>query len=68
MRNLDKEQFEEGLIRINCYDSSVVPFVGNTMIGAYAIDASMVYTMNKDHEVVLPSVTTTYTYYCYYCY
>jgi len=25
--------------------------IGNTMIGAYAIDASMVYSMNKYHEM-----------------
>jgi len=26
-------------------------FIGNTMIGAFAIDATMVYTMNKEHEM-----------------
>ena len=31
------------------YDSSVLP--GNqTMIGAYAMDAAQIYTLNKDHE------------------
>lgn len=51
MKNLDKEAFEEGMLRIACYDSSVMPLVGKTMIGAYAIDASMVYGMNKHHEM-----------------
>jgi hypothetical protein len=51
MKNLDKETFADGLIRIACYDANSVPFAGNTMIGAYAIDASMVYSMNKYHEM-----------------
>lgn len=46
MKNLDKETFETGLIRISCYDSGVFGAM-NTMIGAYAFDASMVYTNNK---------------------
>jgi len=51
MKRLDKETFEDGLLRIACYDSNSIPFAGNTMIGAYAIDASMIYTMNKQHEL-----------------
>ncbi len=51
LKNLDKSQFEEGLIRIACYDSNSNPLGKNTMIGAYACDATYVYTMNKDHEL-----------------
>eukprot|EP01034_Spumella_vulgaris_P027083 gene27083-33756_t len=47
-KNLDKEAFEEGIIRIACYDYGLT---GNTMIGAYVLDATTVYTMNKDHEM-----------------
>lgn len=47
-KDLDKEAFEEGLIRIACYDYGLT---GNTMIGAYSLDATMVYTANKDHEM-----------------
>ncbi len=50
MKNLDKENFENGFIRISCYDSGMMGAY-NTMIGAYAIDASLVYTRNKDHEL-----------------
>jgi hypothetical protein len=50
---IDKSAFEEGLIRVACYDSTIMSMIGgkNKMIGAYAIDAPMVYTMNKDHEM-----------------
>jgi hypothetical protein len=47
MKDLDKEKIEEECIRISCKDSGILR---NTMIGAYAVDATMVYTMNKDHE------------------
>lgn len=45
---MDKEAFEEGVIKISCYDYGLT---GNTMIGAYAFDATMVYTLNKEHEM-----------------
>lgn len=53
MQNLDKEAFEDGFIRISCYDSNALGALGggNTMIGAYALDAGMVYRMNKHHEL-----------------
>lgn len=53
MKNIDKEAFEEGMIRISCFDSTIMSMIGgkNKMIGSYAIDATMVYTMNKDHEL-----------------
>lgn len=52
VKNLTKESFLDGLIRISCYDQTLISNIGgkNTMIGAYAMDSSMVYTMNKDHE------------------
>jgi hypothetical protein len=51
MKDLTKESFEEGLVRISCYDSDPLRGFESALIGAYAIDAMMVYTMNKDHEV-----------------
>jgi hypothetical protein len=45
---LDKSAFEEGVLRIDCFDSNIIR---NTLIGAYSIDASMIYTMNKEHEI-----------------
>ncbi len=53
MKNLDKDAFEEGMIRISCYDSTIMSMIGgkNKMIGSFAIDAPMVYGMNKDHEM-----------------
>ncbi len=47
LRDLDKETFEEGVIRVSCKDSGLIK---NTMIGAYAVDATLIYCMNKDHE------------------
>lgn len=49
-RNLDKETFREGFIRVAVYDANIIGFMKNTMIGAYVVDAAQVYTMNKDHE------------------
>lgn len=51
-KDLDKEAFEEEMIRVECFDSNIIPLSGaNTLIGAYAVDASIVYTMNKEHEI-----------------
>ena len=46
-RDLDKETFNEGFIRVIVYDSGLIK---KTMIGAFVIDASQVYNVNKDHE------------------
>ncbi len=51
MKGLTKETFSEGLIRIACYDVNSIPLQGSTMIGAYAVDASMVYNRNAHHEL-----------------
>lgn len=59
MKNLDKETFETGLIRISCYDSGVFGAM-NTMIGAYAFDASMVYTNNKVMTTCILTVRLMY--------
>jgi hypothetical protein len=48
-RNMDKEKFQEEVVRISCFDSGMMGAM-NTLIGAYAFDATMVYTANKDHE------------------
>ena len=50
MRNLDKEAFREGVIRIAVKDSSVNPFKKKALIGAYAMDAILIYKSNKEHE------------------
>jgi hypothetical protein len=50
MKDIDKEAFEQAVIRISCYDSNMLSNQG-TMIGAYAFDATTIYTMNKDHEM-----------------
>ncbi len=71
MKDLDKEQFKEGVIRIAVLDANAVPsmcqllsilfyffalccliaVMKQTMIGAFAVDATTVYTANKDHEM-----------------
>lgn len=38
------------MIKISCLDYSVNPLEKKSMIGAYAFDATQVYTSNKDHE------------------
>ncbi len=48
MKNLDKEQFSEGLIRIAVMDYNTLK---NTMIGAFTFDAATVYQSSKDHEM-----------------
>ena len=47
IKNVEKEQFEESIIRISCYDSNTIG--RNKMIGAWVCDATMVY-FQKDHE------------------
>lgn len=49
-KDVDKDMFEQSIIRISCYDSNMLSNKG-TMIGAFATDATTVYTMNKDHEM-----------------
>lgn len=46
-KDLDKETFNEGFVRIAVYDSSIIK---KTMIGAFVIDIAQVYAMNKYHE------------------
>ena len=48
LKGLDKEEFEEGLIKISVKDSN--PLFPNVLIGAYAFDATYVY-YQKDHEL-----------------
>lgn len=50
-REMDKEAFNEGFIRIAVRDSNSLVFAKNKMIGTYVIDCTQVYTMNKDHEM-----------------
>jgi hypothetical protein len=47
MKDLDKEKIEEEVVRISVKDAGLIK---NTMIGVYAVDATMIYTMNKEHE------------------
>ena len=48
MKNLDKEQFTEGIIRVTVMDYNTLK---NTMIGAAAFDCANIYQSNKDHEL-----------------
>jgi hypothetical protein len=48
MKGLDKEEFEEALIKVTVKDSDLL--TSNDMIGAYAFDATYVY-FQKDHEL-----------------
>jgi hypothetical protein len=50
IKDLDKEQFQEGVIRVAVYDANSIPMAKKTMIGSFAIDATTVYTCSKDHE------------------
>jgi hypothetical protein len=50
LKNLDKEAFEEGVIKISVYDANQNPLAKETMIGAYAFDGVSCYSNNKDHE------------------
>jgi len=47
MKGLTKEQIEEEVIRISCYDANSIPLAGSTLIGYYAVDVQLVYTKNK---------------------
>lgn len=47
LRNLDKEEFEQGQIRVNVMDADTL--TRNDMIGSYTVDASFIY-FKKDHE------------------
>ena len=49
IKGLDKHSFEEGLIRISCYDSNSVS--NNELIGRFAMDAPLIYRMNTGHEL-----------------
>ena len=51
MKGLSKDQVEEEVIRISCYDANSIPLAGSTLIGYYAVDMQLVYTKNKDHEL-----------------
>lgn len=46
-KNMEKEEFEEAIIRVSCYDSNTIG--RNKMIGGWACDATHVY-FQKDHE------------------
>lgn len=50
-KDLEKEQFEEGIIRIAVYDANSIPGAKKTMIGSFTIDAMQVYTSDKNHEL-----------------
>lgn len=54
MKNLDKDQFMQGVVRVSCKS---VPLAGKLqyakprMIGSYAFDACGIYQSNRDHEL-----------------
>ena len=48
MKNLDKEQLSEGMIRVTVMDYNTLK---NTMIGSSAFDAATIYQSNKEHEM-----------------
>ncbi|CAM9992524.1 unnamed protein product [Ectocarpus sp. 6 AP-2014] len=50
LRNLDKDEFEEGVIRISVMDADGPVAIKNDLIGSYSFDASNVY-FHKDHEI-----------------
>src|SRR5690606_21290998 len=47
-RNMDKDEFKDGVIQIRVMNANVV--AKNDLIGAYAFDAAQVY-YKKDHEL-----------------
>lgn len=49
LKNVDKEQFMQGVVRVTCKSS--VKIGHSPMIGSYAFDASTIYQSNKDHEL-----------------
>ena len=50
-RDMDKDAFQDGLIRITVRDANMVPFAKKKMIGALSFDTSAIYTGNKSHEM-----------------
>ncbi len=50
-KELDKDAFSEGLIRVSIYDVNSNPLQKNTMIGSFMVDTMHVYSANKDHEM-----------------
>ena len=48
---MDKDAFQDGLIRITVRDANMVPFAKKKMIGALSFDTSAIYTGNKSHEM-----------------
>jgi hypothetical protein len=37
MKNLDKETFQDGLIRIAVYDANAIPFAGNVLVAGLGL-------------------------------
>lgn len=52
MKNLDKEAFEEGFIRIAVRDSTIIPGGKKTMIGAFAVDAMQVVPILDNLQII----------------
>ena len=50
-KQLDKDAFSEGLIRVSIYDVNSNPLQKNTMIGSFMVDTMQIYSANKDHEM-----------------
>ena len=50
-RNLDKEAFQDGLLKITVRDHNANPIGKQKMIGCVAYDLSAIYTRNKQHEM-----------------
>ena len=50
-RNMDKDEFKDGIISITVRDSNSIPGAKQSLIGAVAYDATYIYGMNKDHEL-----------------
>lgn len=50
-KNVDKELFEQETIRIECFDTDSRPLFPNRLIGSFSVDSTIVYTMNKQHEL-----------------
>eukprot|EP00752_Nemacystus_decipiens_P012046 g10680.t1 len=50
LRNLDKDVFEEGVIKVSVMDADGPVAIKNDLIGSYSFDAANVY-FHKDHEL-----------------
>ncbi|CAM9701229.1 unnamed protein product, partial [Scytosiphon promiscuus] len=50
LRNLDKDLFEEGVIRVSVMDADGPVAIKNDLIGSYSFDAANVY-FHRDHEI-----------------